>query len=188
MDFDNDDLLTGSKDIDKFEDEIDVSESKTSNRVTQLQQLISHFEYRLMGFKWKSNGEHYYYAGEPLAGEDTIQQIIGILHPFSREIIMISSKKDYEWQLQMLKDRLEIAAILTKAADTKSSNLKLIWRMYSDMIFNIGHIIGGDNSLNFLKGYFGIENNNSTDREFRTNSNYNGVNYNDKETKKVDNL
>jgi len=184
MDF-SDDLISGSKITDRFEDDIDVSESKTSNRITQLQQLISHFEYRLMGYKWKSNGEHFYFSGEPLAGESTIQQIIGLLHPYSREIIMISNKPDDEWQSQLLKDRLAFSDIVTKAPDVPANNLKVIWRMFSDIMFNIGHIIGGENSKKFLEGYFGIDRGNNDNYDNSSSSN---LNYNDKETKKVGNL
>ena len=59
IDFDSVDLLKN------YEEEIDVSESKMANKSMQIQQLISHFEYRLLGYVWTSNAEKYKYTGKP---------------------------------------------------------------------------------------------------------------------------
>ena len=105
---------------------------------------------------WKGNGEKLYYTGESLAGETTIQKIMLVLHPFSREVLLISNKNDYTWAKQMLRTRLEVAGILTRETDSNPKNNKEIWRSITNMLFNIGDIICGNNSQNFLKGYFGF--------------------------------
>ena len=142
--------------IDDDEREIDVASSKLSSKVFSIQSIISHFEYRLRGFIWKANGDKYVYCGNPLAGKKTIQNIILLLDPFSKTVNMIGDKKDYTWQKQLLRTRLELASILTNAYDSDLKNFKVIWRTFSNLMFNLGDVILGKNSRSMLEGIFGI--------------------------------
>ena len=127
--------------VNTYEDTIDVSENKLANKSLEIQQLISHFEYRLLGYMWKSNAEKYYYTGKTLMGDESLQKVMLLLHPFSREVLLISNKKDMGWQKQLLRTRLELINLLTKAIDVDVKDLREIWRSYSNLLFNIGDII-----------------------------------------------
>lgn len=163
----DDDLFNDTVKLsDKFDDEIDVGENKLATKSMQIQQLISHFEYRLLGYMWKSNGEKYYFTGNPLMGDESIQKTMLLLHPFSREVLLISNKQDFMWQKQLLRTRLEMAALLTKAVDVHINDSKEIWRSFSNLLFNIGDIIVNKNSQEFLKGFFKFEQpNNNNDKD-----------------------
>ena len=152
--------------INNYDDEIDVSETKLENKSMQIQQLISHFEYRLLGFMWKSNAEKYYYTGKTLMGDESVQKVMLLLHPFSREVLLISNKSDFNWHKQLLRTRLEMVNLLTKAIDVDVKDMKEIWRSYTNLLFNIGDIILNKNSQEFLKSYFNMENN-QDDFEYR---------------------
>lgn len=155
------DLINGDETsfIDNYDDEIDVSENKLETKVMQMQQLISHFEYRLLGYMWKSNAEKYYYTGKPLMGDDSIQKVMLLLHPFSREILLISNKKEYTWQKQLLRTRLELINLITKAVDVDIADSKEIWRSFTNLLFNIGDIIVNNNSKDFVAEFFNFDKN-----------------------------
>lgn len=141
---------------DDYENEIDVSNAKLENKTFGLQSMISDFEYRIRGFNWKSNGDKYFYGGNPLAGKKTIQKIMLLLDPFSKSVNMIGNKKNYTWQKQLLRTRLALASILTNAYDSDLKNFKEIWRTFSNLMFNLGDVILEKNSQEMLKSYFGI--------------------------------
>lgn len=151
IDFEDPNLLNN------YEDTIDVSQNKLVNKSLEIQQLISHFEYRLLGYMWKSNAEKYYYTGKTLMGDESLQKVMLLLHPFSREVLLISNKKDMGWQKQLLRTRLELVNLLTKAIDVDVKDLREIWRSYSNLLFNIGDIIINKNSQDFLSKVFGID-------------------------------
>lgn len=155
LDPENDSNFDDSFDF-EAENEIDVSNTKLENKTFGIQSIISDFEYRLRGFNWKANGDKYVYCGNPLAGKKTIQKIILLLDPFSKAVNMISNKKNYTWQKQLLRTRLALASILTNAYDSDLKNYKEIWRTFSNLMFNIGDVILEKNSQKMLSGFFGI--------------------------------
>lgn len=153
--------------INQYEDEIDVSESKLENKTLRMQEMITQFEMRLLGFMWKSNGEKYYYTGDTLLGDKSIQDVMFLLHPFSREINMISNKTDFNWQKQKLMTRLSLIQILVPAVDGNVKKFRIIWRSFSNLLSNIGDIIVGKNSQNFLGKIFGNDENDDRLMEFK---------------------
>ena len=152
----SEDLLDTPNSISQYDDDIDVEETKLANKSLQIKELISQFELRLYGYMWKGNADKYYYTGKSMMGDDSIQKIMLLLHPFSREVILISNKKDYTWAKQLLRTRLQMINLTTKAIDVEAKNLYEIFRSFSNLLFNIGDVIVGKNSQDFLKGFFHI--------------------------------
>ena len=138
------------------ENKISIKQEKLINKSFEIQSLISSFEYRLLGYDWSNNGDKFVYTGRVLVGDDTAQKIMLLLHPFSKEIIMIGNKKNFTWQKQLLRTRVRLASILTNAYDADLKNYREIWRTFSNLMINIGDIILEKNSKSMLESYFGI--------------------------------
>lgn len=135
---------------------IDVAENKYENKVFQLQQMITHFEYRLKGYSLTANGDNYYYTGDALIGRKTIIDIMMLLHPFSREINMISNKQSFSWEMQKLRTRLSFIRLVTKSPEADMQKAEIIWRSFSNILTNIGDIIVGKNSQGMINNLFGM--------------------------------
>lgn len=149
-------LFDNTSTLDNFGDEIDISQTKLANKATELQQLITHLEYRLHGYMWRDNGEKFYYVGTALAGADLIQKLMLLMQPFSREIILISKKDVHTWSKQVMRTRINVASLLTRELDSDIKTIREIWRSISNLFFNIGDIICSGNSRSFLEGYLNI--------------------------------
>lgn len=154
MNFDDESYIDLNQDV----NELDISESKIENKTLRMQELITQFEYRLKGYMWKSNGEKYYYTGDALLGEKTIQEVMLLLYPFSREINMISNKTSHGWEVQKLRTRITLAKILFYAHDSNAQKFDIVWRSFSNLLTNIGDIIVGKNSQGYLKSLFTKDN------------------------------
>jgi hypothetical protein len=149
--------LFGSRNNYRYEDSIDVSQNKLRDKATEIQKMISEYEYRLRGYVWESNGQNMYYQGNVLAGEMVIQKIILLLHSFSKEIILISNKSKETWAKQLYRTSYQLISILTRDIESTAESYKVIFYSFYNVMQNIGDIIGGNNSKDFLSKMFGFE-------------------------------
>lgn len=151
--------LFGSRNNYKYDDSIDVSQIKLKDKTTEIQKMVSEYEYRLRGYVWESNGQNMYYQGNVLAGEVVIQKIMMLLHSFSKEIILISDKSSKNWAKQLYRTSYQLISILTRDIESTADNYKVIFYSFYNVMQNIGDIIGKNNSKDFLSKMFGFEQN-----------------------------
>jgi len=173
MDDFNDDIIPNSIISNKYDDEIDISETKAQNRLMQLQQLISQFEYRLAGGMWKSNGEKMYWGGNALAGEEVIQKVTELLHAYSREIVLLMNISTIEWAEQMYTVMYDAVRLLTRSHDSAMEHSNEIFRSTYDLFKNIGHIVCNSNFREFAETFYGLS---QKDDNFNDNFNNNNNN------------
>lgn len=159
FDFDSDLDLFGSRNNYKYDDSIDVSQNKLKDKTTEIQKMISEYEYRLRGYLWESNGSNMFYQGNVLAGDSVIQKIILLLHSFSKEIIMISNKSKHSWAKQLYRTSYQLISILTREIESPAESYKVIFYSFYNTMQNIGDIIMNNNSKDFLSKMFGFEQN-----------------------------
>ncbi len=138
-------------------DEIDLNSTKLENKTFEIQKLISEFEYRLHGYMWKNNGEKMGYEGNALCGEKVIQGLILLLHAFSKEIILISSKNKESWAKQQWITCTQMNRLLFNSyGEVPSKNYMVISMTFFSIMKNIGDIINASNSKNMLRDFFGM--------------------------------
>ena len=153
----NDDFdFFGSRNNYKYDDMIDVSQNKLKDKTTEIQKIVSEYEYRLRGYVWDSNGTNMFYQGNVLAGDIVIQKIILLLHSFSKEIILISNKNKFTWAKQLYRTSYQLISILTREIESVAENYKVIFYSFYNVMINIGDIIGNNNSKEFLSKMFGF--------------------------------
>ncbi len=138
------------------EDNIDVSDSKLENKTFNLQPMINQFEYRIRGYSLKNNGETLEFKGNVLMGVESISGAATLLQPFSREINMISNKKELKWAFQNYKTRGDFNRALLKNYDIPARNIPILWRTFSNLFDNVGDIIVNKNSAEQLNDFFGM--------------------------------
>jgi len=141
-------------------DSVDLNSNKLENKAFEIQKMISEFEYRLHGYMWMSNGEKMGYEGNALCGEKVIQEIILLLHPFSKEILMISSKSKESWAKQQYLTCTQMNRILFNShGEIPSKNYMAVALSFFNLMKNIGDIINASNSKNMLRDFFGMDKN-----------------------------
>ena len=147
------------------EDNIDVSDNKLENKTFNLQPMINQFEYRIRGYSLKNNGEQLEFKGNVLMGVDSINGTATLLQPFSREINMISNKKELKWAFQNYKTRGDFNRALLKNYDIPARSIPILWRSFSNLFDNIGDIIVNKNSSQILSDFLGIDNEERKDKK-----------------------
>lgn len=151
--------------LDRYPDEVDVSQNRLESKTFEVQKLISEFEYRLLGYEWKSNGERMSFTGNPLAGNEVIQKVMIILHAFSKEIILIADVDKFSWARQKKRVADRINALLLKNLDSIADNYLEIFQSYFELLSNLGFILMNNNSKNILRDFWGFNSNNeNTDK------------------------
>jgi len=138
------------------EESIDISDVKLENKAFALQPLINQFEYRLRGYNITSNGDKLEFTGNVLMGVDSISRVLSLLQPFSREIMLISDKKELKWAFQNFRTRGDLNKILFKNFDVPVSNINIIWRNFSNLMDNMCDIIINKNSQKMVDSYLGL--------------------------------
>jgi len=138
------------------EESIDISDVKLENKAFALQPLINQFEYRLRGYNITSNGDKLEFTGNVLMGVDSISRVLSLLQPFSREILLISDKKELKWAFQNFRTRGDLNKILFKNFDVPVSNISIIWRNFTNLMDNMCDIIINKNSQKMIDSYLGL--------------------------------
>lgn len=141
--------------IERFPDDIDTSQNRLESKTFEIQKLISEFEFRLLGFEWKSSGDSMSYTGNPLEGNEVIQKIMILLHSFSKEIILIANIDRFYWARQKRRMLKKVNALLYKSLESPADNNQEVFQATFEVLTNIGYIVVSNNSQNFLKEYWG---------------------------------
>ncbi len=150
--------------LERFPDDLDTSQNRLESKTFEIQKLISEFEFRLLGYEWKSSGDSMSFTGNPLQGNEVIQKIMVMLHSFSKEIILIANIDKFSWARQKRRLSKKVNALLYKGLESPADNYQEVFQAFFELLTNIGYIIVSNNSQNFLKSYWNTDPETKEDR------------------------
>lgn len=129
-----------------------TGETRFRDKITAIKNLAKSYEMRMRGFRWDTSNDKWVISGKALAGDDFINQSVGIVTSFAEPANLMTTKKLEKFVMEFADGffRINVQCVndISVPADTNRTAIK----MFKDTMSNLGDIITG--SKNDLKSVF----------------------------------